>query len=168
MRVNIYINNEEHKQLEKISQKYKVSLSTIADILIQTTYYEMIHEGKDKTQDYNTQLQMEYILKNGFEKKTSCKPKCYNKGSLYAEQISKKDCYTTNVIKLYCTKEIEKYLTEEGKKCYYEKINKKFQETKEQFWNYNNFLRSTRRSLKENIAYYKKEIELIESGAKKQ
>lgn len=154
-RINIYLTKEEKNELEKIARKYKCSISTIADKVCTYTYYVLTH-GQGNEILFN-----QYLAKGI---KTSIKPKCYDpKENPLANTIENKDMFTTNCLKIYVAKNIGQYLeNKEYIQVYWNKINRDLMQVKEQFWNYNNFIRSTMRSFKENKDYYKRKLEQME------
>lgn len=158
--INIYLTKDEKQKAHKIQSKYKVSLTTIADVIIWVSYYALLHYSK--VLKANDQLANNYIENKGT--KTSIKtPKCLKENELMTCLIGNKAMiYTTNVLRLYLNKTIKEYLTEEGINYYWNKCDQKLQEIQERFWDYNNFTRMTRRNLKENKEYYKKAIAEME------
>lgn len=163
MNIDIYLTKTEKENLQKIMQKHHVSMSTIADILITTTYIYLQQNGIQK--NINKLLEQEYLYKSEWDKHGTIRPKCFKEEG-WRNLITKRNMYTTNVIKIYIKKEISKYTNNENNKertiLYYQAINKELMQRKEQFWNYNTFIRSTRRAIRENKDYYKKAIELEE------
>lgn len=150
-RFNIYITESEKDKANTIQQKYKISLSTMVSILAYTTYYCLKHYGTKDLED----LQLEYVdTKCNY--KTSIKPRCMKDTEILAKLITNKSIYLTNVLKLYLSRNIAKYLTKKGLEYYYNDIDKKFQTAKEVFWNYNNVVRSNARAIKNNKEYYQR------------
>ena len=163
-RINIYLTDEEKEYLQKKRNKYKVSLSTIADKLSKITIYAFIHGADKPTQDklYNEKL---YENKGS---RTSIKPKHENtEKDLIKELVKNKIIFYTNVLKIYANKDIAKYVNKDYVDYYYQEIDKELNKCKEQYWDYNNFIRNSRRNLKENKEYYKKAIEQMEESEKK-
>lgn len=158
--INIYLTNDEKKQAQKIQQKYKVSLTTITDVLIFVSYYALLH--------YPTELKANDLLKNNYIKgkgnKTSIKTPYIlkDKTPIGDTLIGKEMIYCTNILKIYLNHEAKKWLTEEGQNYYWKEIDRKLQQTQERYWDYNNFNRMSRRNLRENKEYYKRAIEQME------
>ena len=109
MKINIYLSEEHKEKLNTISNKYRLSMSTIADILICTTYYVYLHYSKNKVE--NEKILKEYIIKEGL-KKTSIKPKSYKNESLYNKAIENKSIFTTNSLIIYLDRLANKYFDE--------------------------------------------------------
>lgn len=128
-------------------------MSTLADVIIFETYKQILQNGKIKNQD----LEENYLIKYAFITKTSIKPKCFKEGVL-KDAIKNKNIYATNALEIYISKRIEDYVNEKGKNEYFNNINNKLNEIKEQFWDYNNFVRSQTRFIKKNPQYAKRLI----------
>ena len=159
MNIDIYLTKTEKDTIYETMTKYKISMSTIADILITETYYVALHYGL--TKEINKILEEEYQYKDEkiFWKHGTIRPKAFKKGTWYDTGIKNKAKYTTNVLHIYIKKDIKKYLTEEGAKIYYQRINKEFMKRKEQNWDYNNVVRNMTKAIRNNWKYYKKIIE---------
>lgn len=131
-----------------MTKKYKLSLSAVISILVKTTYYCLLHYQLGENQ--NQFLQETYIYtEKGI--KTTVKPKCFTDDSIYTKAITNKICYMTNAVRLYTEKDFKKYVNKEGVSTYYNKINEGLQKEKDNFYNYNQYIR--------NRARYKKEID---------
>lgn len=153
----IYLSETELAKLKKTASKYRVSLSTLADVIIFETYKALKH-GKKTT---NEELEKNYFIKSPFIKKTSIKPKCFKEKEVMYGLIKNRSIYTSNALTIYANGRIEDYI-EKGKDDYYNNINNKLNAIKEQYWDYNNFIRCQRRNLKDNKEYYKRAIEQME------
>ena len=75
MNIDIYLTKTEKEDLQKIMQKHHVSMSTIADILITTTYIYLQQNGIQK--DINKLLEQEYLYKSEWDKHGTIRPKCF-------------------------------------------------------------------------------------------
>lgn len=157
MKINIYLNQEEKEKIEDLKAKYKCSLSTICDKVVFYTYKALLHYSNNENNIEN--LQNQYI-DNKNNKKTSCNPKCFNDREIFTS-IKNKNLFTTNCIKIYLAKSINKYVKEEGIKEYWKDINSALQKTKEQYWDYNHFIRNEVRMIKHNKEYLKRKLEQI-------
>lgn len=159
----IYITDQEKKTLKKICIKNKISLSALTTILINTTYYCLEHYGIDKEQ--NKIIEENYLISRGLmAQATTIKPKCFKENELMNNLIKNKNKYATNVLLIYLNKRQLDYMTEEGKNHYFNMLNQKIQETFEKFWDYNNFVRSSRRNLRQNKEYFKRAIAKMEGN----
>lgn len=156
--INVFLNKEERKQIDLIKNKYQLSLTTIANILAYETLHLFMQIGKKE------QLTKEYIYKNEKNTKTSIKKPKNSELTINMVDGKSPSRIYTNAIKLYLKKEINKYCNDAKlKQDYYNKINKKFTTTKDEFYNYNQFIRTQRRYLRENKEYLKNEIAKIEN-----
>ena len=158
--INIYLSKDEKQKAHKIQQKYKVSLTTITDVLIVVSMYAFLHYKKRPL------LKEEMLTGYWYDKgnKTSIKtPKILKEDTPYKNILEGKETvFCTNILKIYIRHEAKEFLTEEGTNYYYGEIDKKLQERQERYWDYNNFSRMSRRNLKENKEYYKRAIEQME------
>lgn len=157
-RVNIYINEQTKNSLSNISKKYKLSFSAIASICVKNLYY--LIEMKQVSED----IKNIYISKGGMCPKTSIKPKIYRDNEIINKGIEHKDLFTTNALFIYANKKIKNFVKDpEYIKIYYDKINNDLNKEKDQFYNYNIFIRSTMRSFKDNKDYFKRKIAQMEN-----
>lgn len=158
MNIDIYLTKTEKDTIYETMTKYKISMSTIADILITETYYVLTHYGIEN--DLNKILEEEYLYKDEriFWKHGTIRPKAYKKGTWHNVNIINKAKYTTNVLHIYVKKDIKQYATEEGAKIYYQRINKEMCKRKEQNWDYNNVVRNMTKAIRNNWKYYEKII----------
>ena len=63
---------------------------------------------------------------------------------------------------MYVRKELKHYFTNEKElNRFYSNVDRKMNETYEEFWDYNYFVRKQRRMLRENKEYFKKAIETV-------
>lgn len=162
MKINIYLNENYRDQLKTLMNKYKISMSTIVDILTFQTFYGITHYSINKIE--NEKIMTEYIIKEGL-RKTSVKPKNAQNIDMFIKSTNDKatlSIFATNSIIIYLDNKIDNYLDQEGRKYYYKKINQEMQKTKEEFYNYNNMIRSTMRFLKNDKEYIKKKIAQME------
>lgn len=157
----IYLAEQEKKDLMKLCTKYKVSLSNLTSCLIKTTYYCLLHYGINK--DENKILQEKYIVVRNNLPKTSIKPRCFKDKEAFYSLIENKNMYATNCLLIYTSKRQLDYMTEEGKNHYFNMLNQELQNNYEAWWDYNTFIRKSRRNLKENKDYYKRAIEEMEN-----
>ena len=156
--INIYLTKDQREQLKKIMMKNHVSTTTICDKITWITYKytrpEFLQANKDQKK------LMEGYMQKTTGIKTSIKvPQCMKKDYPMANILKgKESMFITNATYLYITKEIKNWLTDDALNMYYNEINEQLTKAKEQFYNYNNFVRSTRRAIRENKEYYKKAI----------
>ena len=164
--INVYLTKQERKMIDDLKAKYQLSLTTITDILCFQTYHAMLlEENKNQSKKGLRHTLTETYMHERGGKTSIKKPKILKQNSLFGN-FRKKDRFATNVIKIYLYKEIDKYITDKEiiQKEYWNAINNKFTTTRDEFWNYNNFVRNMRRGLKENKDYFKEEISKIENG----
>lgn len=144
MKINIYYTNLENLELDKISDKYKVSKSTIADkVLFYFTKYLLA----EKKENIIEKLQTEYYYNEDANTKTCIKPKGQDnkENVIYGLYTKNKSRAYTNVIKIYLKKHIKNHLTEEHTKMFYQELNTSLQKIYEPNYNYNKFIRNMAR-----------------------
>lgn len=152
--INIYLNTEERKSIDQVKNKYRLSLTTITDILVMVTMKAFLNTNNKELIE---RLKNEYLYTRG--RKTSIKqPKIFSDKELFAKE-QHKSRFATNVIMLYIKKDIKRYLNEEQQKEYWNDANKKLTTTTDTWWNYNNHIRLQRRMIRENKEYLKKALE---------
>lgn len=150
----VYITKEQKKKADKIRNKYKVSLSTLAGIVS----YELANRlVKEKKEDLLKQLQEKYIQEKG-NYKTSIKPREICGKDQYLNQlITNKNTYTSNALIIYLDGKIKNYIDDTDH--YYSAIDKKLNEAYDIYWDYNCNIRNQRRMLRQNKEYWKKALE---------
>lgn len=147
MRINIYLTNDEKKQLSKLKNTYYLSFSTIANIL--ATYMKPILDKHELINKYEEDRRIERKLGNiQIVKKTSIKPK--NKTWTSQE--------LTYSIRIYLNGAYKKWEKETARDIT-NKIHAEFQNTHDPNWNGNEWQRRMPRLLKQNKEYYKKLLE---------
>lgn len=152
--INVYLNNEDRKQIDNLKSKYQLSLTTITDILVMVTMKVFLQTNNE---ELIKRLTNEYLYNRG--KKTSIKePKIFNDKSIFAKE-QHKSRFATNVIMIYLKKEIKNYVNEQLASKYWKECNKKLTTTKDGFWNYNQHIRLQRRMLRENKDYFRKALD---------
>ena len=167
--INIYLNSQERKLVDDLKVKYRLSLTTIVDVITKHTFkyfLQYAYEYNNKNEEDLKRLYKEYIYNKG--KKTSIKePQIFKKenggdylvGNEYAKGQSKSK-FTTNCLIIYLNKDIKNYVKEEEmQKAYWNNINKELTTRKDDWWNYNDHIRYQRRMLRENKEYFKKALE---------
>lgn len=138
--INIYIPKDQRKKIDELKVKYRLSLTTIVDILVFTTW-------KYLRGDQIETLTKTYIYKKGA--KTSVKmPKIFSQ--LIWNESVKKQRLATNVLMIYLNKDIKKYVADDKVNKYYNDLNNKMTTTVDEFWDYNQFIKKQRRLLREN------------------
>lgn len=158
-RINIYLTKQEREQAKKVSNKYRVCLSTIADKCAYWLLYLLIHYSNEET---TNKILNEYLQKQG-NYKTSIKQK---DKELLGQTIKKPSKYYSNALKIYLNHDIKKYIdNNEAVNKYYQEIDRTLQTTIDQFWNYNENIRMIRRAVRENPSYFERAIK--ENGHKK-
>lgn len=131
--LNIYLSQHHKELLSRLCKTYKLSMSTIADII---SYWTWKLIGKNATE--NTGELITGYLATG--SKTSIKPKRVL-NELEDLENATKSKIVSNSLKIYFDEEYTKYFDEKGLKQYRENITRELKETKEDFWNYNKFTR---------------------------
>lgn len=146
-RVNVYLTKEERKQLTNTKYYYHISLSTIANILVDNLNIEDFKK-------YEQVLIYENAKRNC---QTSIKPripgqKILIKNSLYLY---------TNILKLWIHNDFIKkgFMTEKQFHKYYKNVLHEFETRKEDNWDGNEWNRKLPRHLKRNKEYYKRILE---------
>lgn len=140
-RINIYLNNKERQILNQMKYKYHLSYSTIANIL-----GEILIEPL-KLEEIKT-----YIYEDKTKYKTSIKPKD-------AYKYENRTQIYTNLLKIYCRNELNKYLPQSKIDKYQTSIYIRMNETQDDNWNGNQFNRQMVKWLKHNKEYATKIIE---------
>ena len=142
MLVNIYLTDAEKLKLNELSNKYKVSISTIADnVLKYLTKYLLADNRKDVI--YLIDNASMYDRENN--KKTSIKPKGEKEKDFIKTFYKNLNRAYINSIKIYVNKDIKKYLTEKNANMFYQELNTSLQKTYEPNYNYNAFRRNIAR-----------------------
>ena len=147
MIINIYLTHDQKVQLNAMSQKYKVSISTIADnvLFYLTKGIIQSYEGeKIAAEQISTiqEIKNGQIYKDKGQKKTSIKPK----GEIVKFKFYNNLRYAyNNAIKIYLHKDLDKYLTKEQINYFYQSLNTALQKTIEPNYEYNKFIRNMAR-----------------------
>ena len=153
--INIYLNTKDREEIEKLKVKYNLSLTTITDILI---FESLIILKKESNKGLFDKFRKEYILSKG-QKTSIKKPRILKQLEINDTEINK---LCTNVLTIYIRKELKHYFTNEKElNRFYSNVDRKMNETYEEFWDYNYFVRKQRRMLRENKEYFKKAIETV-------
>ena len=158
--INIYLDSQYRKQVESLKVKYRLSLTTIVDVITKITFKYFLWSKEDINNA--TRLYDEYLYPKG--KKTSIKePKLYKEnpyinGTSWHKE-NRKSRFTTNCLMIYLKKEIKNYIKQEDVEKYYNDINKELTTRKDEFWNYNEHIRMQRRMLRENKEYFRKALD---------
>lgn len=141
MRINIYLEATEKKQLIKMKEKYHLSISTIADI-IANVYYLIIPVELE-----------EHYMYGRTGRKTSIKPR------EMGIKVRKKSVVYTNVLKLFLKGEIKKFADQKTYEISQNMIYKKFNETNDEDWNGSLLHRQLPKYIRQNPEYYRKILE---------
>lgn len=153
-RINIYIAKEDRKKLDELKVKYKLSLTTIVDILIYITLDCLkLNANKETLTKFTTQTL--YVKGD----KTSIKiPRTYKKDKNFDDLDKNK--FANNCLNVYIKKEIHLYITNadilNGKYGYWNRINEEMQKRNDPRWQYNEKLREQVTIVKQNKDYFKK------------
>ena len=149
--INIYLTTKQKDKLSRLQNQYKLSLSTIVDIIAWNTYQTMMNKGKNYEEIWASMI-LNYMQTGN---KTSIKPKRVIK-DIKPFLDRNTSCFITNSIQIYLENEINQYTNKDGVDTYYEKILKEFKETKEDYWNYNAKIKQWMRFERENKKYLEK------------
>lgn len=154
--LNVYLTNADRKELTKIKEKYHLSYSTIASIIVG----ELVRGSWDKLWDH-------YIYKEEKSTKTSIKPRNYNNpdSNVICEFKDGRKIKTTliytNAIKTFTHNEIAKNLGIDEKEAEKRRsrIFNAFSNTYDPNWNGNQLSRFIPKFIRQNKAYVKKVLE---------
>lgn len=161
MLVNIYLSQETKEKLKEISNRFKVSISTITDVIINQNgligHYLNMTKGKAFT---------DYIDKQDLIK-TSIKPKgktekIFNYFNETEKPRSKSDIgrLISNILYSYIKKDYVMLTNKENITKLKQDIGNELAKRKEQYWNYNTTIR-------QNIRFYKENKDYLERISKK-
>lgn len=151
--INIYLNKQEKLTANKVSSRYRVSMSTIADKCSYWLFYLITKYGSDELMD---QLTNEYIDSKG-NYKTCIKPK--NKDEYIGQAIKNPSRFYSNALKIYLNHKIKDYISNnDAVNLYYNKIDQELQKAEDPYWNYNQQIRNFRRIIRQNPDYIKKAL----------
>ena len=157
MTINIYLSSITEDKLTEIRKKYHVSLSTIAQILLDSFKPNFIF--------YQNEFFTSY-LDVDHRNRTSIKPNNVDETSEYMQickgEISTLSHIISNLLFLYAKKDFQ-YLFNTANQHNIEKwsreIEKEFLKKKEIYWNYNANLRQQMRVFRKNPQIFKKMME---------
>lgn len=160
-RINIYITADEKKQLIQVKNRYKISISTIAQIV-----YKWYGTCLEKTLESNY---IEYLTEQDKNEKTSIKPrkKLDDLPCNYQERKRNWSMIYTNCLKIYIHKSFKQYFKQENNQASQQlveemnakihgSIAKQMQETRDAFYTYNDTLRNNIRAIRENPKLFEK------------
>lgn len=153
-RINVYIEKDDRKKIDDLKVKYKLSLTTIVDILIEVTYDCL-------KLNCNEDILNKFIKQNLYVQgnKTSIKmPRSYRKNKEY-ENVERNK-YANNCLNAFIKKDIVKFIQNkdilEGKYGYWNRINQEMKKRYDPKWQYNENLRNQITIVKQNKDYFKK------------
>ena len=130
--LNIYITNEEHKILEDLKYRYRVSISTIANTLM------LVYSFNEKT----AQLIKQNLKQKG-QRKTHIKVSNWNEDTDTNKNYS-------NGIHIYCNKLDKNILDQREYQSIHNKIHDKLKKAEEPWYDYNRYVRMHKRIENEN------------------
>lgn len=150
-RINVYLNGIDRKILNEIRDKYHLSYSTIANIIMDKIVY-----GNNARI-----LSDHYIYEKDNSTKTSIKPRHASKETYFGSGEWPITMMFTNGIKLFTRNEMTKYLgiDEKEQAKIKSQIYNEFQNTYDPNWNGNEWNRRIPKLIKANKEYYKKLLE---------
>ena len=157
--IDIYLTKEQKQELDKISQKYQVSLSVIVDKVAHRYFQLFVMKGQDP---FKTMTEKYIYNEKGY--RTSVKPKYYKDFIKSYEPVIKikgwQSKLFTNLIKIWLKNNEYRWIDEKDIiNKFRNMINSDLQKTYDQYWNYNEQIRNTRRMIKENKDYWKRALE---------
>lgn len=147
-RINVYLNSQDRKVLNEIKDKYHISYSTIANIII-TTYI-------NNYADIVKKIKKNYLYEEDNSSKTSIKPRISKYwGKDESLPITK---VFTNGIKIFTRNGFKEVLKIEDKEIskIKSKIYNEFQNTYDPNWDGNSFTRRAIKVFKNNKDYIKR------------
>lgn len=154
MRINIYLSTNTENKLTDIRKKYHVSLSTIAQILLDCFKPNFIKYDSDFFITYkDTEHRNRTSIKpNNIDENSDIMQYCKGELSAISHIISNLLYYYSNEDYEYLFQEQNKNKIEKWKK----EIEKEFFKRKEIYWNYNKNLRQQIRIVRKNADYFKR------------
>lgn len=140
---NVYLHK--HKQeLEETRKKYKVSISTIARIIVETLAFD---KNNNLTIKQIKKLYECYFTTDKLLNHSTIKPRIKND---FIDQLetNQKQILFTNALYHYATKYKHLELAEEQRQKLYNATNNNLNKEKETFWDLNNQIRTQKRAMK--------------------
>lgn len=144
--INIYLPDYYKKELSRLCNQHKLSMSSVCDII---SYWTLEVWGKYGYES-KPNILTDYLMTG---KKTHVKPKRIGRDPMEANT---KSHLISNAVIIYINNDMKLYVNEKGEKIYRENILKELKETKEDFWNFNKFARSQGRFIRQNPEYVRK------------
>lgn len=154
MLVNIYLSAKDRDELKKISCKYHVSMSSIAEAC------------RNNLAFYSNYFKDNYIYDEKFSTNSKIRPRIDNMPKISNNQASH---IFTNCLKLYARKDKQKFFDIMPKDIQdhllqkpnlihelFNNITNELQRKRDDFWNYNQMVRNTARACRENKEYLEK------------
>ena len=143
--INIYLTKQQRQKIDKMKVKYKLSLTTIVDIICEITNQCLWINGEEKsTYDmFNRNLYKR-------EGKTSIKEPLW----IRRNKLEHPNRYVNNCLQAYLRNEIHLFVQKtdslEGKHGYWNAINQELLKREDNWWEYNRFIRMQKRNEREN------------------
>lgn len=153
----IYLDKKILNKLKERQTKYKVCISTIANFSIQyiathltkeqiTEYKEQIKNKVNELKKFDEKYQQKNIVKSSVKPKNEC-------------NINIDSWYIVLALYLMEDKELRNDILKEKSQDYCNRMNSVLKMQKENFYNYNNYIRNFTRFIKKNKEYVRKLIE---------
>lgn len=136
--INIYLNKEQRKEIDKMKVKYHLSLTTIVDIICEITNDSLfLNADEITTNDFKTR----HLYEHTKYKTSISMPKWAEKNK---DQLIKPNRFINNSIQAYLKKEIHLYIKKadilNGKHGYWNRINQELTTRTDEWWEYHRFL----------------------------
>ena len=148
LRLNIYLTNEDKKQLSILKYKYHLSYSTIARLIAETLFSPQMKASLNETYIYT---------EDKGQTRTSIKPRKWT--TLDQDKwITAPTIFYTNVLKLYLRNDLlnKRIVDKEEYPKFNKQLYKKFETEKDENWNGNEWQRKLPKFIKQNKEYYRK------------
>lgn len=137
--INIYLSNEQRKKVDSLKVKYRLSLTTIVDILCELMQ-DALFLNADKELEERFKNKHLYALC----KKTSIKVPRFIK-----KMENVKPCrYVNNILQAYLRGEMRLFIKSdilEGKNGFYARLEKELTTREDNWWEYNRYIRMQKR-----------------------
>lgn len=133
--IRIMVNNDTLCKLNEVKNKYKASLSTITQILIESFNVPI-------EKNFKQQMCNEYMFEN--KKDSTIKPKINGLNPWGTKEQRTK--FISNLLYLYVNKKLKDHVIQYDK--FQSQLNKSLCEVRETYWNLNTEIRTQKRALK--------------------
>ena len=136
--INIYLDKQQRKELDKLKVKHHLSLTTIVDIVSEITYDCLFLNADDKT---NNDFKTRHLYEHTKKKTSITMPKWVERNK---DHLEKPNRFVNNSIQAYLKKEIHLYIKKadilNGKHGYWNRINQELTTRTDDWWEYHKFV----------------------------